>query len=701
MRELAVRRRLEEDQQRELEAEGQRARAKKDKNERKAVFEENDRRKEKEKKDAEMCSAPSPQPQRKINFQPEMRKKCSAEPKVNALPKQGSSFLGAKVSVLNGNIYFTSAGPENMFCRPQRLRDKGFVLSQERLTPQQPYFEVKIINHCTRGIGIGLSEREFSEGNMPGWFVGSIGFHTDDGYIFLGKGGSGVPFGPTSSIGDIIGCGVIFSGTSPETIYYTRNGDFLGWVSVSNSEIMYPVVASSNPAVVQINLSASTPGFYPACTIERRGKTWRFTNILSALHAANEGDTIIVNSAGKHVLNETLVIDKSCVVQGRLSCCSAKPVLVCLKEHVVRCDSQNIILKNMRVESVGGDSSERIAKGAAGVVISSGAVQLENCEISCEEGSGIAILRDGDCGNWKQTYSLKVIDCSILNCGRHGIILHQCTKEVLVKSTSISNCRMFGVALNVAGTYSLEDCVIENCNSGVIMLASKAKLVNIRIFRCQQDGLRASSTSDTLLAELQNCLIESCQCGIRADGDKARVQLQSSCSIRFCEDEVIQVSGAHVAAMHSVSPSFKGRKMINIESKIKSALSKGVPLYHSGDAGSCKNVYLVCCKEILPHLNGENASKVQYALRQSAGTSNEQSSLILRRVLDSVLDDISPTGSGMTSSCFMGGCPGWTEHLQSSMGDGFYTGYNGFRHQEFDDDDLSDMLRHIFLSHRF
>lgn len=58
---------------------------------------------------------------------------------------------------------------------------------------------------------------------MPGWNNG-WGYHGDDGKKYSASGPA-EPYGPTYTKGDKIGCGVNFE---DESIYYTKNGQFLG-----------------------------------------------------------------------------------------------------------------------------------------------------------------------------------------------------------------------------------------------------------------------------------------------------------------------------------------------------------------------------------------------------------------------------------------------------------------------------------------
>jgi len=54
-----------------------------------------------------------------------------------------------------------------------------------------------------------LLKQDYPKHRHPGWNKGSIGYHADDGKIFIGSG-VGDPFGPRCHKGDRMGCGILF-----------------------------------------------------------------------------------------------------------------------------------------------------------------------------------------------------------------------------------------------------------------------------------------------------------------------------------------------------------------------------------------------------------------------------------------------------------------------------------------------------------
>jgi len=87
------------------------------------------------------------------------------------------------------------------------------------------YFEVKIVSKGRDGyMGIGLSAQGVNMNRLPGWDKHSYGYHGDDGHSFCSSG-TGQPYGPTFTTGDVIGCGV---NLIDNTCFYTKNGHNLG-----------------------------------------------------------------------------------------------------------------------------------------------------------------------------------------------------------------------------------------------------------------------------------------------------------------------------------------------------------------------------------------------------------------------------------------------------------------------------------------
>lgn len=109
------------------------------------------------------------------------------------------------------------------------------------------YFEVRIISKGRDGfMGIGLSQQGVSLNRLPGWDRFSYGYHGDDGNSFCSSG-SGLPYGPTFTTDDVIGCGVNFI---DNTCFYTKNGYNIGVAFTDLPGGLYPTVGLQTPGEI-------------------------------------------------------------------------------------------------------------------------------------------------------------------------------------------------------------------------------------------------------------------------------------------------------------------------------------------------------------------------------------------------------------------------------------------------------------------
>lgn len=136
-------------------------------------------------------------------------------------------------------------------------RDAAAVRTNRPVPPQCGiyYYEITITDKGLSGyIGLGFSHRDVKLTRLPGWEDNSYGYHGDDGRAFCCLG-TGESFGPTFTTGDVVGCGVDYSGSvAPLTekevknggraagagteggkVFFTKNGDLLGALSLSPS----------------------------------------------------------------------------------------------------------------------------------------------------------------------------------------------------------------------------------------------------------------------------------------------------------------------------------------------------------------------------------------------------------------------------------------------------------------------------------
>lgn len=117
------------------------------------------------------------------------------------------------------------------------------------------YFEVKVISKGRDGyMGIGLSTFSVNLNRLPGWDKNSYGYHGDDGNSFCCSG-TGQPYGPTFTTGDIIGCCVnLIDGSC----FYTKNGVNLGIAFRDLPPNLYPTVGLQTPGeIIEANFGQS------------------------------------------------------------------------------------------------------------------------------------------------------------------------------------------------------------------------------------------------------------------------------------------------------------------------------------------------------------------------------------------------------------------------------------------------------------
>lgn len=107
------------------------------------------------------------------------------------------------------------------------------------------YYEVTIISKGRDGyMGIGLAAQGVNMHRLPGWDKQSFGYHGDDGHSF-NSSGTGQPYGPTFTTGDVIGCGY---NLIENVCFYTKNGQNLGTAFVGLPNVsLFPTVGLQTP----------------------------------------------------------------------------------------------------------------------------------------------------------------------------------------------------------------------------------------------------------------------------------------------------------------------------------------------------------------------------------------------------------------------------------------------------------------------
>eukprot|EP01087_Luapelamoeba_hula_P009396 TRINITY_DN241_c0_g1_i6.p1 TRINITY_DN241_c0_g1~~TRINITY_DN241_c0_g1_i6.p1 ORF type:complete len:879 (-),score=129.25 TRINITY_DN241_c0_g1_i6:99-2735(-) len=147
-----------------------------------------------------------------------------------------STSLNTNVGLLTWQLEGYSKG--RMLASTCLYQPYGFDLSSYRGSVRDTtafYYEVEIIE-CPKGIlavGFAPLHTDKSTPKLPGFNNLTWGWHSDDGKLFVcGRSGKGNVFGPTYSVGDVVGCGVTGSGK----VFYTLNGLFVGSVPEARIE---------------------------------------------------------------------------------------------------------------------------------------------------------------------------------------------------------------------------------------------------------------------------------------------------------------------------------------------------------------------------------------------------------------------------------------------------------------------------------
>ncbi|KAK0622650.1 ankyrin repeat-containing domain protein [Immersiella caudata] len=150
---------------------------------------------------------------------------------------------------LSADVPLLCAGEHGREQRCEKLTRPPYSAFANHPIPPSPdteyYFEVEILEDGgSMHIGIGLQTQQdvWNYRSMPGWGRG-WGYHGDDGKAFT-SGARGVEYGPMYSNGDRIGCGIVMS---TGTIYYTKNGGYMGIAHHGVRGPLYPMIGLAYP----------------------------------------------------------------------------------------------------------------------------------------------------------------------------------------------------------------------------------------------------------------------------------------------------------------------------------------------------------------------------------------------------------------------------------------------------------------------
>jgi hypothetical protein len=170
------------------------------------------------------------------------------------------------------------------------LEECGVVQAGQPVTPTENYLEVHVVesHNCNESaVAIGLAGRNYALDQMPGWQVGSIAYHLDDGNLFV-QAGDPARFGPVCVQGDVVGCRVKFSadGVSPESLHWTRNGEHIGskyiyrtpGLSMGSNQLFFTIGLNrpGEKVLVSTGMPPDLPGDSAPSSTSRASNTERF-----------------------------------------------------------------------------------------------------------------------------------------------------------------------------------------------------------------------------------------------------------------------------------------------------------------------------------------------------------------------------------------------------------------------------------------
>ncbi|KAG0636268.1 concanavalin A-like lectin/glucanase domain-containing protein [Tuber brumale] len=175
----------------------------------------------------------------------------------------GKPVIGQPPTLMNRNdtgaiVDVSEDGLELRSLRPESHIHIGSIRANHPIPKGEYtyYFEVELQKVTRLGsdypmVAIGIcTDVAPLEDQLPGWSdLGSISYHGDDGKFFHNGDGSEI-YGPTYSAGDVIGCGVDFAN---DRIFFTKNGEFLGFKSIVTGLVYYPVVGLAEVTVAKVN----------------------------------------------------------------------------------------------------------------------------------------------------------------------------------------------------------------------------------------------------------------------------------------------------------------------------------------------------------------------------------------------------------------------------------------------------------------
>ena len=190
-----------------------------------------------------------------------------------------SKIFGVDVHYEAEGTVFTKTAQkaEHVQDRDVRISDQPSVAVLEApMSSKWNYFEIQILNGGTsRELGIGLGPSCYNLTSMPGWDIGSIGYHADDGSLFHSTP-IGRIFGLDCHLKDTMGCGVDYSSQKHGhvTVWFTRNGTLAGPPEKFPlpKDGLYPLIGLStlNESVLYTGHSCVPPPYREVLAVAKR-----------------------------------------------------------------------------------------------------------------------------------------------------------------------------------------------------------------------------------------------------------------------------------------------------------------------------------------------------------------------------------------------------------------------------------------------
>jgi hypothetical protein len=112
------------------------------------------------------------------------------------------------------------------------------------------YFEV-YCSYVKKGscFSVGVSKPNVDLFQQLGWQTGSIGYHGDDGYLYVATLNEGQKKLEKYGKGDVIGCGIL-----KDKLFFTKNGKFLSFVALLKKSVDYhPSISTWRSGRYEVN----------------------------------------------------------------------------------------------------------------------------------------------------------------------------------------------------------------------------------------------------------------------------------------------------------------------------------------------------------------------------------------------------------------------------------------------------------------